>query len=128
MGIQCIGTRKDGSPCKGTPLAGRDVCFVHAPELIERRREGSAKGGANRSSRARARKQLTDSVMTISDIDGLLCKSLIQVSEGKLEPGPANAMAGLAKAITGIRQAGELERRLEELEQAAGIGTMRRIG
>ena len=125
MAIQCVGIRKDGSPCKGTPLAGRDVCFVHAPELIERRRQGSIKGGANRSSRARARKQMADAVMTITDIDGLLCRSLVMVSEGRMEPAIGNAVASLAKTVTGIRQAGELERRLSELEAAAGIGIRR---
>jgi len=66
-------------------------------------------------------------VLTINDLDGLLCRALVQVAAGKVEPGVGSAMATIAKTITGIRQAGELERRLEELERAAGIGPMRRI-
>jgi hypothetical protein len=128
MAIQCIGTRKDGSPCKGTPLAGRDYCFAHDETLNERRRQGSIKGGANRSSRARARKQLADAVMTIGDLDGLLCRALVQVAAGKMEPSIGTAMATIAKTVTAIRSTGELERRLEELERAAGLTNVRRLG
>lgn len=66
--------------------------------------------------------------MSINDLDGLLCRALVQVAAGKMEPNVGSAMAGIAKTITGIRTAGELERRLEELERAAGIGPIRRIG
>jgi hypothetical protein len=99
----------------------------HDPDRESEREGWRRRGGANRSSRARARKQLADSVLSIADIDGLLCRSLVMVAGGKMEPGPANALAGLAKAITAIRTSGELERRLEELEAAAGISTVRRI-
>jgi hypothetical protein len=96
--------------------------------LNERRRQGSIKGGANRSSRARARRQLADQVMTINDLDAVLCATLVKVASAKLEPAIGSSVATLAKAITTIRQASELERRLEELERAAGLNTVRRIG
>ena len=66
--------------------------------------------------------------MTINDLDALLCSALVKVAGGKLDPGVGTAMATIAKTITTIRTTGELERRLEELERAAGIGPIRRIG
>ncbi len=65
--------------------------------------------------------------MTIDDLDALLCSALVKVAGGRIEPGVGSAMATIAKTVVAIRQASELERRLEELERAAGIGPIRRI-
>jgi hypothetical protein len=66
-------------------------------------------------------------VLTINDLDGLLCRALVQVAGAKMEPNVGSAMATIAKTVVAIRTAGDLERRLEELERAAGIGPIRRI-
>jgi hypothetical protein len=66
--------------------------------------------------------------LSINDLDALLCRALVQVAAGKLEPSIGNAMATIAKTVTTIRSSGEFERRLEQLERAAGIPNMRRIG
>jgi hypothetical protein len=65
--------------------------------------------------------------LTIDDLDALLCRALVQVAGGKMEPGVGTSMAGIARTIVVIRTAGELERRIESLEQSAGIGAMRRF-
>jgi hypothetical protein len=66
--------------------------------------------------------------LSIDDLDALLCRALVQVAGGKMEPGVGSAMAGIAKTIAGIRSTGDFEKRLEELEQAAGVGNVRRFG
>jgi hypothetical protein len=66
--------------------------------------------------------------LTIDDLDALLCRALVQVAGGHLEPGVGTSMATIAKTVVTIRSTGELERRLEELERHAGISSMRRIG
>ncbi len=71
---------------------------------------------------------MAEAVMSIADLDGLLCRALIQVAGGKLDPGVGSSMATIAKTVVAIRTSGELEKRLDALEQAAGIGTLRRIG
>jgi nitrogenase subunit NifH len=81
-----------------------------------------------RSNKARARRQLAEQVLTISDLDALLCVALKQVASGRMEPGVGSAMATIAKTITTIRSTGDFEKRLEELERASGIGNVRRIG
>ncbi len=55
------------------------------------------------------------------EVSGLLSIALRNVATGKMEPGPANALANLARAIVATQQAGELEARLAELEARAGI-------
>ena len=128
MASQCQGTNRNGEPCSAHVYGGEVWCRWHDPARAEDRAEWSRKGGQARSNRARARRQLAGQVMSIDDIDAVLCVALTKVSEGAMEPGVGSSMAGIAKAIVGIRTASDLEKRLEELERSAGIGTVRRFG
>lgn len=128
MANQCLGTNRDGNPCSAYVAEGDTWCQWHNPARASERTEWARKGGSARSNKARARKQLAEQAMAIEDIDALLCTALVNVSEGRLEPGVGSAMAGISKTIVGIRSASDLERRLEELERASGIGPVRRIG
>jgi hypothetical protein len=65
--------------------------------------------------------------MSMSDMDAFLCASMVKVAAGRMEPNVGSAVATLAKTVVAIRTAGEIERRLEHLEQVAGIGTVRRF-
>jgi hypothetical protein len=126
MDMKCKAPNRTGKPCSATHF--RDGwCRWHHPELEGQRQAERAAGGQARSNKVRARKQLADAVLTINDLDGLLCRALVQVAGGRMEPGVGSSMAGIAKTVVAIRQASELERRLEELERAAGIGPIRRI-
>ncbi len=127
MPSQCLGTNRDGKPCSAYVAEGDEWCQWHSPQRATERAEWARKGGSARSNKARARKQLAEQLMTIADIDALLCSALVKVAAGRLDPGVGTAMATISKTITTIRTAGDLERRLEELERAAGIGPMRRI-
>ncbi len=128
MASQCQGMNRDGKPCSAHVYDGQSWCRWHDPDRAQERAEWSRRGGAARSNKARARKQLAEQLMTINDIDALLCSALVKVAAGRLDPGVGSAMATIAKTVVGIRTAGELERRLDQLEQAAGIGPIRRIG
>ncbi len=119
MATQCPGTNRTGAPCSAHVFDGQTWCRWHDPARAEERLQWSRKGGQARSNKARARKRLTDAVMSIDDLDALLCSALVQVATGRLEPGVGSAMATIAKTITGIRTTGELERRLEQLEAQA---------
>jgi len=128
MPNQCLGTNRDGNPCSALPDPGTTWCRWHDPDRESDRAEWRRKGGANRSNRARAKKQLAAAALTIDDLDALLCRALVQVAGGRMEPGVGSAMSVIARTITTIRSTGEIERRLEELERKAGTGTIRRIG
>ncbi len=128
MATNCLGQNKGGEPCSAYVDPGASWCKWHDPSRAEERLEWSRKGGQSRSNRQRARKQLAAAVLSIDDLDALLCRALVQVAGGKMEPGVGSAMAGIAKTIAGIRSTGDFEKRLEELEQAAGVGNVRRFG
>jgi hypothetical protein len=66
---------------------------------------------------------MSEQVMSIADLDAVLCTSLAKVATGRMEPGIGSAVA----TITTIRTASDLEKRLEVLEQQAGVGNVRRI-
>ena len=118
---RCRAAAKGGKPCSARPLPGRDVCPWHAPELAERRREWSGRGGKGKSNAARAKRALGDEAMTLAEVKSVLCRALRKVEAGQMEPGPANALASLARAITQVAEASEIEERVVALEAAAGI-------
>jgi len=122
----CKSPNRAGEACGATHYQD-GYCRWHFPGLAAQRQAERAAGGAARSNRNRARKQLADAVMTIGDIDGMLCSALTDVSAGKMEPGIGTSLATISRTIMAIRTAGELEKRIESLEQSAGIGTMRRF-
>ena len=126
MDTGCKEPTKAGKPCSAAQYKD-GYCRWHHPDLVEQRRAERAAGGQARSNRARARKQLAEQAMSIDDLDALLCLALKRVAAGQMQPGVGVAMAGMAKTITMIRSTADFEKRLEELERVAGVGSVRRI-
>jgi len=69
-------------------------------------------------------------MLSMTQVGGLLSRTLTKLETGEMQPGVATAMASVAKALVSIRDAGDLEERLSELEQRSGIvdGDQRRTG
>jgi hypothetical protein len=128
---QCTAITRDGSRCRGTPLPGKVFCFAHDPDLAGTRAAAAAAGGRNKANRARARKRVLAAGLSLDEVDGALCQALLDVLDGTIEPGVATAAATVARSITAVRQAGEIEQRIAALEQAAGVASdagLRRLG
>ncbi len=119
---RCVAVTRNGSPCEAKPRPGSDYCPWHDEGLATRRSEWSRRGGIGRSNKQRAAKQLPEEILTPAVLQGLLGRTLRDVIAGRVEPGVANAAANLGRAIVAVRQATELEQRLTELEERAGIG------
>ena len=117
---KCTGTNKDGGPCSATPQAGKSRCLWHDPALTEQRKQWSRDAGKAKASSARARKKVLAGGMELQEIDGALCQALTDVLSGELEPGIGTAAATIARTITAVRQAGELEQRITALESRRG--------
>ncbi len=123
---RCTGITKDGKPCAAKPRPGTELCPWHTDNLAERRREWSRRGGVNSSNKARAKKQLPAQALTLHEVQGLLSFTLKATLAGKVEPGVANAVANVARTMTTVAQAGEMEARIRVLEEAAGLADRRR--
>ena len=121
MDGRCTATNKDGRPCSAQPW--RDsLCRWHHPELEAERQAGRRKGGANKSNKARARRQMVDAALTPAELQGYVAVALTGVLVGRYSPGQASAVAALARAAVSVREATTLEERIADLEAAAGIG------
>jgi len=123
----CTATTKSGSPCSATPRVGTGYCPWHDPGLADERHGWKINAGKSKSTRNRARKRILSAALDLHEIDGALCRALLDVLDGTLEPGIATAAATVARTVSAIRTASELETRLTALEAQLGIGTVRRF-
>lgn len=126
MATRCTGRNQAGAPC-GAQVWRDDLCRWHHPGLEVERGEWRRRGGAERSNKARARKQLPDAVLTPAELQGSVGLALRGVLAGRFEPGIGNAVANLARAAVAVREATELEHRLQALEARAAVSTKGRI-
>ena len=118
---RCSARTKGGNPCAARPRPGTDRCPWHDASLAGKRSEWSRQGGRGKSNAARAKRQAPLNVLTPLELQAVLSSSIAKVLGGGIEPGVANAVAGLARALISAREATEVEERLAALEAAAGI-------
>lgn len=118
MDAQCTAIKRSGSRCEVRALPGSRFCFAHDPALQQRRQDGAAKGGRNRANSQRARKAVLANGLELDEIDRALCGALARILTGRMEPNIGTAAASLTRTIIAIRQAGEVETRLQALESA----------
>ncbi len=127
MATMCSGRNRTGQPC-GAQVWQDGQCRWHHPGLEAERGEWRRRGGEQRSNKQRAKRQLPDAILTPAELQGFIGLALRGVIAGKIEPGVGNAIATLARAAVAVREAGELEERIERLEeQAARQGHTGRI-
>ena len=112
----CTGTRRDGRPCTAMVLGGGAYCFAHDPTKAAERHAARQRGGQHRANLVRLRGLVPPRLISVYD---RLETALGEVHDGTLQPGQAAAMAGLARAMVAVLQAGELEERLRALEERA---------
>jgi hypothetical protein len=113
----CQATRKDGQPCT-TPVVGSGpLCFGHDPALAAKRTAARQRGGQNRATSKRLAKLMPARLLPVFE---RLEQALEETHTGELDPKQAQALAALARAMTAVLTAGELEQRLRELEERAG--------
>jgi hypothetical protein len=99
---RCSAKTKGGKPCDAKPRPGTAFCPWHDPALTENRSEWSAKGGANRSNQARAKKDLPTEPLTNAEVHAYLSLAFRQTLVGKMEPGVLNALSTASKALADL--------------------------
>jgi hypothetical protein len=113
----CLSKKKNGETCRVMALAD-GYCFSHSPALAAKRLAARARGGQNSATAIRLEKLVPE---RLTSVYGALGEALVGVRRGKLDPRIAVAMAGVARAMTAVITAGELEDRLRALEEKTGI-------
>lgn len=129
---KCKATKRDGTPCQSFSVSDAGWCISHDPDRQEANREASRRGGENRSAYRRAARQWAAVGREIdqADLPAMLRAAIVDVWEGRLEPSQASTIATLAKTAVQLTNDLELTKRIEALEEAAGIaqgGNLRRI-
>lgn len=112
---RCESSRKDGGPCLAPALPDSQFCWAHDPQRAEQRAEARRRGGQHSAKIHRLRGLTPPRLLPIFD---QLETALTEVHDGSLDPRAASAMASLARAMTTLLTAGEIEQRLRDLETA----------
>jgi hypothetical protein len=123
---RCNGTNKQGEQCRGKALPGSAYCIAHDPAKIVAITEARRKGGAARSNRAKARREMANAALSPAELQGLIAVTIRAVLAGTKSPGIGQAIAALSRAAVAVREATETDERIAALEEAAGLGERRR--
>jgi hypothetical protein len=117
----CKGVNKDGKPCRATVRSGGDFCLFHAPnlDLAAKRAEGRRSGGKSRSRKAVVLSADTPDLplRSVADVIDLLGQTINQVRTGQLDARIGNCLGVLAGTLLRAIEGGELEKRMEEVEE-----------
>jgi hypothetical protein len=113
----CSGIKRDGSRCTATVEAPQEYCWWHDPANADKRRRAASKGG-----RGGGGKEIRDLKKRISEV-------IDAVLEGSQDRGRAavaiqgfNALKSVLELERKIKEADELETRIEALEQTQEVG------
>lgn len=123
----CTGITKAGKRCQARALPGSAYCVAHSPDVSdEQRRAWRAKGGAHSAKKIRARKNLPGEILTSDELAAWLSIVFRKLIVGQIDPPIATAAANLARTMTEINRAAEVQARIDELEAALGIAKIGR--
>jgi hypothetical protein len=114
---RCATIKASGERCKAQAMTGYQQCYIHAPELAEKRkhtnRKGGRRGGRGRTGPSEVRK-IQDQIRAVID----------EVINGSLDKGTGSvAFMGFNSLLRAVEverrlvELGELEGRMESLER-----------
>jgi hypothetical protein len=117
----CKERGKSGDPCGAPPLQDRDFCLFHDPEHADAVAEARKVGGGRR------RREATVAVAydfagldTVPGIRRLLDVAALDTLAADNTPNRARTLAYIAQIAMRLLEVGDLEERLQQVEQALG--------
>jgi hypothetical protein len=117
----CKATSTSGRPCESPALTDEEYCLWHHPDREAERQAASAKGGSapRRAGvdlgKALTRPEILDDPMRVA----ALLESLVGGTVGgKVSPGTLRSVTYALRTVLAAIEAGDVKRRLEELEAA----------
>lgn len=116
--MKCTYINEAGKSCNANAVRGHGLCFSHDPELRDRKIAAVTNGGLNRRHYQVYGQPMT--LKTPDDVKGLLNEVINKVWTGEMPSNqPANTIGFLARCFLDAHEAGDVERKLEKLEQLA---------
>ncbi len=114
MSGTCTAFKRDGTPCTLPSNGSNGLCWAHDPANQEKRRRGQSRGGRTKASGE------------VRDLKRQLDELAADVLAGRVERGDAvavnqilNTRARLIEIERKVREAEEIEARIDALERAA---------
>jgi hypothetical protein len=110
--------RKGNRRCKNYALTGDEFCFFHSPKKAKERAQAQRKGG--KKALGEKKRVLVGSNIQIKntiDVITLLNETINQVRTGEIEVKIANAVGYLSGICLKALEQGDIEKRLEVLEE-----------
>jgi hypothetical protein len=124
---RCAGITKEGTACKGIPIADSGYCYVHHPDHAEERRRHGSRGG-KRGGRGRPQVQITSIKTQLQELaDGVLDGS-VDRADGAVASQILNVLLRAITVELQVREQQEFAQRLESLEEALTQRKDRRYG
>ena len=115
----CRSQKTNGEPCRATPMRGKDFCFWHSPEHAEEAAEARRLGGLRRR-----KERITqgaydfDGLEDVTKIRRLLEIAVVDTLALESSIARSRALAYLAQMALRALEVGELEDRIDALEEA----------
>jgi hypothetical protein len=114
----CSHLKPDGKGCKAQPLRGEQWCYVHHPDLAEKRKAASRRGG-HRAGRGRPLAELGEVKRQLRD----LADDVMSGRADRANAAVAGQLLGtFLRAVSvelKVREQDEILQRLDDLESAA---------
>lgn len=114
---QCRAKTKEGIRCRSIALPNSDYCYFHDPSKAEERKAAHVRGGKQGLYRV-LEKAPDVSLKSCADIVQLICETVSQVRRGELDPKIANSVGYLANVAVRALETGDIEERVQALEDA----------
>ena len=119
---RCSARTRSGAPCGMAALKGQSHCFTHSPKTASKRRVARRRGGqATRTPKARAAADVASIQALQRHVGQVLADVLLRDNTERR----AGAIARLVEVARGLIEVGDMERRLEMIEQRLDARTER---
>ena len=111
----CAAIKPDGVRCKARAMKGTQWCFNHDPDYSQERQRNASKGG-RRGGRGRPGRPGSELHTLLEDLTQRVIDGKLDTSRGAVAAQLINTRIRLLGHELKVREAEELEERIEELE------------
>ena len=111
MAVSCGGTKRDGSPCTATVQPPQRFCWWHDPANADKRRRSASKAGRSKPDR-----ELAGIKGRLSDLADDVLAERVDRGVAAVASQILNVYLRAVSMELKLREAEDLERRMEEIE------------
>lgn len=118
--MKCIHVKKNGMTCRAEAMSESSMCYFHNPDVEGKRKLTQSKGGRNNRTIKSFDLSINQNIKA-EDVITIICRTMIELSLGKISPKTANTINGLSKSLLVAIKASEYEKRLEDIETSLKV-------